>query len=380
MRKEFLAALNNAPNPAYIIDSVALNQNMQLFQLVQKEAQVNILCALKGFSMWGVFEEMSPYLAGATSSSLNEVKLCNEYFKKKAHSCFVVYLDEEFEEVLSLSSHVTFNSLSQYNTFKHYIPNHPEVEFALRVNPRFSPVEVEKYNPCMPASRFGIPWEEMPAELPEGITGIHMHALCECGAEELASLLEECESNIGHLFHQAQWVNLGGGHHITKKGYNVELLIETLSAFKTNYSLDELILEPGEAMGWKTGVLTSKIVDKLKVDGRTIYMLNASFSAHMPDCLEMPYKPGVIGEEAGKTEVILGGNTCMSGDFVDGFELGDDLKVGDTVIFEDMTHYTFVKNTTFNGVPLPSLGKIDASNNFHLFKEFGYEDFKERLS
>lgn len=380
MRRDFLEAIKSAPNPAYIIDEVALLKNMQLFRFVQNAADIHILCALKGFSMWGVFDLMKPYLAGATASSLNEVKLCNEYFSTKAHSCFVVYLEEEFEEVVKHSSHVTFNSISQYNQFKHYILKFPEVRFALRVNPRFSTVVVDKYNPCMPASRFGIPIEEFPNELPQGITGIHMHALCECGAEELKDLLMHLELNLGHVLHQASWVNLGGGHHITKKEYNIELLIEILSKFKSNYKLEEVILEPGEAMGWKTGVLTSKIVDKLKVDNRTIYMLNASFSAHMPDCLEMPYKPSVIGEKTGEEEVILGGNTCMSGDFLDGFRLGAEKQVGDAIVFEDMTHYTFVKNTTFNGVPLPALGKVTANNEFVLFKAFDYSDFKERLS
>ncbi len=379
-REEFLKIAKQAPNPSYVMDEVALVENMKVLQSVEKNSGVNILCALKGFAMWSMFPIMRNYISGATASSLNEAKLCFEEFGKKAHCCFVVYLEEEFEEVLKIASHITFNSLSQYNKFKKYIALNPEIKFAIRLNPQFSQVGVEKYNPCMPGSRFGVTPDLFPEVLPEGITGIHVHALCESSSEELANLVDFMDEKFGHLFHQCEWVNLGGGHHITKEGYDTELLEQTLANFKQNYNLKELMIEPGEAMGWRAGVLLSRIEDVVYSGNQKIYMLNVSFSAHMPDCLEMPYQPAVVGEDDKNPEVVLGGNTCMSGDFLDGFKLPNNLKEGDDVIFEDMMHYTFVKTTTFNGVPQPGLASVTLKGELKIIKEFSYEDFKNRLS
>lgn len=380
VRSAFLDKLKDVPNPSYVMDEVALEENMKILHGVEVQAGINILCALKGFAMWSMFPIMKNYISGATSSSLNEARLCVEEFGKKAHCCFVVYLEEEFEEVLSLASHISFNSLSQYEKFKKYIPLNPQIKFALRINPEFSQVEVEKYNPCMPGSRFGIVLNDLPEQLPEGITGLHIHALCESSAEELTNLVESLDSKFGHLLHQVSWLNLGGGHHITKEGYDVDLLCNTLSSLKQNYQLKELFIEPGEAMGWKTGVLLSRVEDVVYSDGKKVLMLNVSFSAHMPDCLEMPYQPSIVQESESGEDTVIGGNTCMSGDFLEGFKLPATIGVGDTIVFEDMMHYTFVKTSTFNGVPLPVLATITKNGVIKVLREFGYEDFKNRLS
>lgn len=379
MDERFLKAIKLAPNPAYILDERKFIQNMKCLREVQECSGAKILCALKGFSMWSTFATVNKYLQGATASSLNEVKLCNEEFGVKAHSCFVVYEDAEFEQVLNMSSHVTFNSLNQYEKFKKHIPGHPHVKFAIRVNPNYSKVATAKYNPCMPGSRFGVLMDELPKELPQGISGIHFHALCESSAKELKDVLQVIERDAGHLLHQCEWVNMGGGHHITRKDYDKESLISILKSFAQRYETD-IFLEPGEAIGWQTGVLLSKVEDIIENQGFTTAILNVSFSAHMPDCLEMPYKPVVAGETKQGTEYTFGGNTCMSGDFVSGFHFEKELSVGDHIVFEDMMHYSFVKSTTFNGVNLPAIAMITEEGELKVQKEFSYLDFKSRLS
>jgi carboxynorspermidine decarboxylase len=379
MTPSFLEAIKGAPNPCYILDERKFIQNMKMLDNVQKLSGVKVLCALKGFSMWSTFPMIKRHLSGATASSLNEVKLCYEEMGLKAHSCFVVYLDKEFEEVLQLSSHITFNSLSQYHKFKKYIKDYPQIKFALRVNPQHSKVETMKYNPCAPGSRFGISMNELPKDLPDGITGIHFHALCESGADELEEVLNVMEAGIGHLLHQCDWINMGGGHHITRQDYDKDLLVVLLNNFKENYKTD-IFIEPGEAIGWQTGVLLARVEDIVKSDDLNTAILNVSFSAHMPDCLEMPYKPNVIGESISGYTYALGGNSCMSGDFVTGFCFKKELSVGENIIFEDMMHYTFVKSTTFNGVPLPSIAVVKESGELHIQKEFSFADYKSRLS
>ena len=376
---EFLSALDKAPNPSYVLDEAAFVKNMEVLHSVQKLSGAYVLCALKGFSMWSTFPIMKKYLHGTTASSLNEARLCFEEFGQKAHSCFVVYLDEEMEEVLKISSHITFNSLNQYNQFKKYIPLHPEIKFAIRINPEYSSVEFEKYNPCMPGSRFGVLAKDLPENLPEGITGLHFHALCESDSTDLEAVLEKVESTFGHLLFQCSWVNMGGGHHITRDDYDRDLLVDLLRNFQENYKV-QVIIEPGEAIGWRTGILKTRVEDVVENKGVNVALLNASFSAHMPDCLEMPYKPKVVGEVKNGIPYILGGNTCMSGDFVEGFHFSEKLKKGDVLIFEDMMHYTFVKNNTFNGVPLPAIASIKTTGELEVHKTFGYSDFKERLS
>lgn len=382
MDTKFLDAISKAPNPSYVLNEQKLIKNLEVLNSVRQLTGADVLCALKGFSMWSTFPLIKKYLSGATASSLNEVKLCYQEMGTKAHSCFVVYLEDEFEEVLTMSSHITFNSLNQYNKFKHYIALNPQIKFALRVNPEYSESEVDKYNTCMPGSRFGILAKDLQGDLPEGITGIHFHALCENDSTELENVLLNLEERFGHLLFQAEWVNMGGGHHITREDYDLDLLYQLINNFKENYKV-QVILEPGEAIGWQTGVLTSKIEDIIENAGIKTAVLNVSFSAHMPDCLEMPYKPGVIGESKNSEKGFsysLGGNTCMSGDFVEDFSFEKELKIGDTIVFKDMMHYTFVKNNTFNGVPLPAICTFNSNNEIIVHKTFSYEDFKGRLS
>lgn len=375
----FFEALKKAPNPAYVLDESALTRNAKTLAKVQELAKCKVLCAFKGYAMWSSFDILSQHIGGATASSLNEVKLCREKWGKLAHSCFVVYQEEEFDEVLANSSHITFNSLSQYRKFKDKVLSNPSVQFALRLNPEHSIVGVEKYNPCAPGSRFGVTLDQLEAQLPEGITGIHIHGLCESSAEDLEELLESIERKFGHLLHEALWLNLGGGHHITREGYDIDLFVQLLRNLRSNYALD-IIIEPGEAIGWETGVLLSQVEDVVKSNGEKTAVLNVSFSAHMPDCLEMPYKPSVKGEVPAGKPYTLAGNTCMSGDFVKGFHFDQDLKEGDSVIFYDMMHYTFVKTTTFNGVPHPSLCKVSETGQLKVIRNFGYEDYLNRLS
>jgi carboxynorspermidine decarboxylase len=379
MDEFFIEAIKFAPNPSYILDERKFIQNLHTLDNVQKLSGAKVLCALKGFSMWSTFPLIKENLSGGTASSLNEVKLCYQEMGVKAHSCFVVYQESEFEEVVKMSSHITFNSLSQYVKFKSYIKTNSQVKFALRVNPKCSKVQTDKYNPCMQGSRFGISMTDLPRSLPEGITGIHFHALCESNSEELESVLEVLEGEIGHLFHECEWVNMGGGHHITRNDYDKDLLVQLLHNFSQNYKV-QIFLEPGEAVGWETGVLLSKIEDIVQSDEIRTAILNVSFSAHMPDCLEMPYKPGVVGESVVGESYTLGGNSCMSGDFVSGFQFEKSLEVGNQLIFKDMMHYTFVKNTTFNGVNLPAICIVKSNGVLKVQKEFSYEDFKGRLS
>jgi len=374
---EIFNHLDKIPNPCFVLEESVFIKNMEQFNFIEKASGGSVLCALKGFSMWSVFPDMKSYISGGTASSLNEAKLIHDEMGLKAHCCFVVYSASEFTELQTIASHITFNSLSQVEKFKGEFKD--DIKYGIRINPAFSDVSFAKYNPCMPGSRLGITKEKLSDTLPAGITGIHFHALCESNSSDLENLLVVIESDFGHLLHQAEWVNIGGGHLITKKGYDTELLIELISHLRQNYKV-EVFLEPGEAMGWNAGVLLTEVEDIVKNEDQTIALLNVSFAAHMPDCLEMPYKPLVLNEEESGVKYTLGGNTCMSGDFVEGFYFKDELKVNDPIIFENMVHYTFVKTTFFNGVKHPSLGVLTKDNQFKLLKSFTYEDFKYRLS
>lgn len=372
----FFNHLNLIPNPCFVIDEQLLEENMIVLNSLEKEG-VTVLCALKGFAMWQVFPQMMQSISGGTASSLHEAKLINEKMNVKAHSCFVVYNEDEFDEVQSISSHISFNSLSQFEKFRNKTQN--GIQYALRINPEFSNVEFEKYNPCAPGSRFGIVKSQLPKDLPKEITGLHFHTLCESSAEDFEKVLNEIESKFVSYLHQVSWVNFGGGHHVTKEGYNVELLSKLLKRVKETYNVD-VIIEPGEAIGLNTGFLLSKVEDLVENKGEKTAILNVSFSAHMPDCLEMPYKPTIVGEYQNGEEITLGGNTCMSGDFVKGFRFEKELNIGQSLVFTDMAHYTFVKTNFFNGVKHPSLGIWTKEGEFILLKDFGYEEFKSRLS
>jgi len=377
------------PSPCYVLEEKLLRANLELINRVQQEAGCKIILALKAFSMYSVFPIVGEYLSGATASSLNEIKLINDFLGVKAHTYIPAYLDREFDEVLQRSSHLTFNTLSQFNRFKDrvvaYNTQNPEqkVSMGIRVNPQYSEVEAEMYNPCVPGSRLGETRDKFGDTLPEGVEGIHFHTLCENGSDTLERTLAALEAKFGDLLHQAQWLNMGGGHLMTRTGYDTDRLVRLIKAIREKYNLD-VILEPGSAIAWRIGTLVSTVLDIMDSQGVQVAILDVSFAAHMPDTLEMPYKPYIVGAYhepvAGKPTYRLGGMTCLAGDFMGDYSFDKALEVGDQLIFEDMIHYTMVKTTTFNGVNLPSIGIWQADEKFRLIRSYGYESFKEHLS
>lgn len=371
--------LSQIPSPCFVLDEKLLIKNLELIQKIQQDAQINILCAFKGYAMWSTFPLLRKYLSGATASSLHEAKLCLEEFKQKAHVCAPVYLENEIEEITNISSHITFNSLSQFERFGP-IALKKGLKTALRINPEYSEIETDLYNPCMPGSRLGISSENLPNVLPTGIDGLHFHSLCEQNADTLARTLGAVEEKFSRQLHQVSWLNIGGGHHFTRKDYDVELFVNTILAFKEKYNL-KIIAEPGEAIGWQTGYLVSTVQDIIQANGINTAILDVSFSAHMPDCLEMPYKPMIYGTyDNNSLKYRMGGPTCLAGDFMGDYYFASPLEPGDKIVFDDMIHYTMVKTNTFNGVKLPSIGIIKKNGSFELVKQFGYEDYKSRLS
>lgn len=378
---------SKVPSPCFVLDEELLRINLEILNLVQQEAGVEIICALKGFAMWSAFPLVKQYLSGATASSLNEARLINEEMGCLAHTYCPVYSEDEFEDMLFYSSHLSFNSMSQYQKFLPRVKAFKkEVSLGLRINPEYSEIETDLYNPAVPGSRLGITIDQFSDRLPEGIEGLHFHVLCENDSYVLERTLEKLEEKFSHLIRQAKWLNMGGGHHITRKDYDVKHLVELLKAFKGRYpNLEQIILEPGEAVGWQTGYLVSTVCDIVENKGIHVAMLDVSFSAHMPDCLEMPYKPRILNADDAKeglTVYRMGGASCLAGDYMGmgDYSFPKGLKVGDKVIFDDMIHYTMVKTTYFNGVKHPSIGYWYEDGHFELLRSFGYEDYKGKLS
>lgn len=370
------------PSPCFVLDEVKFRKNLALIKRVKDETQVEIILAFKAFAMWSVFPIVREYIPYSTASSLAEARLAFEEMGSPAHTYAPVYLDREFDEIVQCSSHITFNSLQQWEKF-YARTQFYNISCGLRINPEFSDVGTDLYNPCSPGSRLGIIAENLGSELPEGVEGLHFHTLCESNSFDLERTLLAVEKKFGHLFHAIKWLNMGGGHLITHKDYNVEHLIQVLKAFKAKYPHLKLILEPGSAFAWQTGDLVSTVQDIVENKGVKTAMLDVSFSCHMPDCLEMPYKPSILGATdaiVGKPTYRMGGNSCLAGDFYGDWSFEEPLKVGDRVIFEDMIHYTMVKTTMFNGVSHPSIGIWTQNNEFKLIRKFVYDDFKARLS
>ncbi|NLK56814.1 MAG: carboxynorspermidine decarboxylase [Bacteroidales bacterium] len=376
------------PSPAYVLDKRALRINLQILNLIQQEANVKIICALKGFAFWHVFPLVAQYLSGATASSLNEARLIVEEMGCEAHTYCPIYKKEEFETLLIYSSHLTFNSLSQYASFYRQAKDFSKkVSLGLRINPEYSEVSTDIYNPGMPDSRLGIPRRLLGEQLPEGIEGLHFHALCENDSYVLERTLHAIEEKFGSLIHQAKWINMGGGHLITREGYDVEHLVKILKDFRKRYpNLEEIILEPGEAVGWHTGYLVSTIQDIIPQDNLQIAMLDVSFSCHMPDCLEMPYKPSIINARNPRLDdkfiYRMGGASCLAGDYMGmgDYAFDEPLEVGERIVFEDMIHYTMVKTTFFNGIQHPHIAVWTENDEFLLLKSFQFEDYKQKLS
>ena len=371
------------PSPCYVLEDRLLRKNLELLKYVQEQAGIEIICALKGFSMFSTFPMVRQYLAGSTASSLNEARLGFEEMGAKTHVYSPAYLDSEFDELLNYSNHVSFNSLNQFNKFKDRAIV-VGVSCGLRINPQYSEVETDMYNPCIAGSRLGITRNQLGDNLPEGIEGLHSHTLCENDSFTLERTLQAIEERFGGLLKQAKWLNLGGGHLITKTGYDVEHLITILKGLKSRFPNLKIIMEPGSAVGWRTGYLTSTVMDIIDSQGINVAILDMSFAAHLPDTLEMPYKPVILGAYhepvEGKPTYRFGGMTCLAGDFYGDYSFNKPLEIGDSIVFDDMIHYTMVKTTTFNGVNLPSIGIWREDDTFDLIKSFGYESFKDRLS
>ena len=371
------------PSPCYVLEDRLLRKNLELLKYVQEQADIEIICALKGFSMFSTFPMVRQYLAGSTASSLHEARLGFEEMGAKTHVYSPAYLEKEFEELMGYAGHISFNSLNQFNQFKdRAIAN--GISCGLRINPQYSEVETDMYNPCIAGSRLGITRNQLGDILPEGIEGLHSHTLCENDSYTLERTLVAIEERFGGLLKQAKWLNLGGGHLITRADYQPEHLISVLKGLKSRYPNLKIIMEPGSAVGWRTGYLTSTVLDIIDSQGINVAILDLSFAAHMPDTLEMPYKPTILNAHqepiADKPTYRFGGMTCLAGDFYGDYSFDEPLKIGDSIVFDDMIHYTMVKTTTFNGVNLPSIGIWREDDTFDLIKSFGYESFKDRLS
>jgi carboxynorspermidine decarboxylase len=372
------------PSPCYVVEESLLRRNLALIKDVKDRAGIDIILAFKGFAMWGVFPILREYISGAAASSSAEARLSLEEMKAEAHTYSPAYTEKEFSEIIRCSSHITFNSLSQFERFYPLIrQSGKKVSVGLRVNPEYSEVKTALYNPCAPGTRLGINADKLGDSLPEGVEGLHFHALCESSSYDLENTLKSFETRFGKYLPHIKWLNMGGGHLMTRKGYDTNHLVELLKGFRNRYPNISVILEPGSAFAWETGVLVSSVTDIVEDKGVKTAILDVSFTAHMPDCLEMPYKPritGSVAEENASHTYRMGGNSCLSGDFMGDWSFEKELKTGDNIVFEDMIHYTMVKTTTFNGVTHPSIVIWKEEKGFELIREFGYEDYKNRLS
>lgn len=371
------------PSPCYVIDEERFRKNLSLIRHVSYESGAEIILAFKGFAMWGVFPIVKEYVSGAAASSADEARLCFEEIGSPAHTYSPVFKENDFESIIKYSSHITFNSLNQYRKYSNHLQKYSEKKSAgLRINPEFSEVSHGLYNPCSPGSRLGVTASDIGEILPEGIEGLHFHVLFESDSYALEKVLEIVERKFGRYFSKIRWINMGGGHLITRKDYDVDHLIRILRKFMESTGL-HLILEPGSAFAWETGELVATVEDIVENQGVKTAILDVSFTAHMPDCLEMPYKPKILGANdplEGKPTYRIGGNSCLSGDVMGDWSFDKELQPGDRIVFLDMIHYTMVKTTTFNGVHHPSIGIWTVDNKFRLIREFGYEDYKNRLS
>ena len=362
------------PSPCYVIDEDRFRRNLSLIKHVSDMSGAEIILAFKGFAMWGVFPILREYISGAAASSIDEARLCYEEIKSKAHTYSPVYRESNFQSILRYSSHITFNSLAQYYKYSREIKKQSGlVSAGLRINPEFSEISHGLYNPCSPGSRLGIIAEDLKDGIPEGIEGFHFHVLFEADSFALEKVLEVVEQKFGKYFPLLKWINMGGGHLMTRKDYDTDHLIDVLKRFKEKTGL-HLILEPGSAFAWETGELISTVEDIVENQGIKTLIPDISFTAHMPDCLEMP------DPVPGKPTYRVGGNSCLSGDVMGDWSFNEEVKIGDRLVFLDMIHYTMVKTTTFNGVHHPSIGIWTKDGKFKLIREFGYDDYKSRLS
>ena len=381
-----MTTMNNTP--IYIIEEALLRRNLQLISDVARRTDAEWILAFKAFAQWKTFPVFREYIRSTTASSLSEARLALEEFGAKAHTYSPAYKDEEFDEIVRCSSHLTFNSLTQYERFHEQAG---ECSIGLRVNPEYSEVGTMLYNPCAPGTRFGVTADKLPEQLPHDIRGFHCHCHCESGADVFERTLKHIEQKFAQWFPQLEWINFGGGHLVTRNDYDIELLVRLMQGFHARYPHLKVIFEPGSAFAWQTGPLVSSVVDIVEDKGIRTAILDVSFTCHMPDCLEMPYYPDVRGaehideEEASQRSpkpahlYRLGGNSCLSGDFMGQWQFDHELQVGEEVIFEDMIHYTTVKTNTFNGITHPSIAMLHSDGTLELLRRFTYEDYRNRM-
>lgn len=381
--------INEIPTPFYIVYEDRLRRNLELINRVKREAGVNIIMAFKANALWRTFPIIKEYCTASTASSLNEMDLALDCLGNEVHSYCPAYTPLTINRYLEGSTHITFNSLNQWERFKNDVNQHNSttgkrhVSPGVRVNPQCSVIETDIYNPALPGSRFGVTADIIGDKLPEGIEGMHFHALCESTSYDLEKVLEAFESQFGRYLPQIKWVNMGGGHLMTREGYDIEHLISLLTNFKNRYPWLDVILEPGSAFTWRTGDLITSVVDVVENQGVNTAIIDASFACHMPDCLEMPYQPKIT-ESVEINSVLptyrLGGNSCLSGDFIGDWSFEKPLEIGDRLTLEDMNHYTTVKTNMFNGIQHPSIVLCRADGECEYLRQYTYEDYKSRMS
>ena len=374
---------SKVPSPCYVADMQAIMHNMAVIDDVRRRSGAEVIVALKACAMWSLFPTLAQHSDGATASSAAEARLVKDYFGRPAHTYAPVYTETDIDTILDCSDHLTFNSVAQFERFGQRALIRG-ISCGLRINPQYSPVETDLYNPCIAGSRLGVTADEL-GELPDGIEGLHFHVLCESRPHHLRKALEAVEEHFGGLLDRVKWLNMGGGHLMTHEEYDCDELVEVLCAFRERHPHLRLILEPGSAFTWRTGVLVATVEDIVRNGRVNTAMLDVSFACHMPDCLEMPYKPAIVGAhdpQEGEVRWRMGGNSCLAGDWYGDWAFDREPKVGDRIIFEDMIHYTMVKTTMFNGVTHPSIAIADEAGDgsVRIVRRFGYEDFRDRMS
>ena len=382
------SVLAGVQTPMYIVEENLLRDNLSLIRDVAQRADIEIILAFKAFALWKTFPIIREYISSTTASSLSEARLAYEEFGAPAHTFSPAYTDSEIGQIAECSSHLTFNSLSQYERMAAKARSaNGNLSFGLRVNPEYSEISTLLYNPCAPGTRFGVSADKLPATLPSDIEGFHCHCHCESGADVFQRTLVHIEDKFSKWFPQLKWINFGGGHLMTRDDYDVELLVSMLKEFHKRYPWLKVILEPGSAFAWQTGVLVAQVVDIVEDKNIKTAILDVSFTCHMPDCLEMPYQPEVRGAESVEMERAtekntyrLGGNSCLSGDFLGSWRFDHPLEIGEKLIFEDMIHYTTVKTNMFNGITHPAISMLKSDGKLQKMRIFGYSDYKNRMN
>lgn len=380
--------ITDLPTPFYIVYEDRLRHNLELINRVKRDAGINIIMAFKANALWRTFPIIKEYCQASTASSLNEMELALDCLGNEVHTYCPAYTPLTIKKYLNGSSHITFNSLNQWERFKGDVnqhnsnPGNRHVSPGVRVNPQCSVIETDIYNPALPGSRFGVTADIIGDKLPEGIEGLHFHALCESTSYDLAKVLEAFEAQFGKYLPQVKWVNMGGGHLMTREGYDVEHLISLLKSFKSRYPWLDVILEPGSAFTWRTGDLITSVVDVVENQGVKTAIIDASFACHMPDCLEMPYQPTISESVELNSELPtyrLGGNSCLSGDYIGDWSFSQPLKIGDRLTLEDMNHYTTVKTNMFNGIQHPDIVLCHTDGECEYLRRYTYQDYKSRM-